>query len=548
MTETLSMTVGLQCFAEGQLSTGAVVTLVILALQIGFGLVMRRRANFAGRRFFLIANVALTYWLAMATFEQWTLDPGCKVWFAALTHFGITLVPVSWVMFIHRYCFGLRGPIALWQAAALTLLPITVAAVALTSPWHGMFYAAGTGPVGDWPGAPVIYTHGVLFAVFSAVLYGFMVWSLVLLFRGLVTARKNYRVHFALLLLLTLAPLAANLGYVVADFALFDFDPTPFFFIFTSMAYAVIIMTNNHLDLVGIARKDFFDDFSSALAVIDTAGRMQAVNHAAESVMGTAAIAETLMTLVQTAEKQGGRPIEGQIITTGARALRVSLHPVLSPLGQRRQTIGWMAMVEDVTVWHAMIVVLTASLEEQTGELERSREESAQMQSLAVRDPLTGALNRRGLENALKSLLSDGTPPDMIGIALVDIDHFKQINDRFGHDAGDAVLVRFADILLRTFRRSDLVFRVGGEEFLVLGPGLDLATMAERLEDAREMLATDVHVKDAVPDEPVQFSAGLDHWTASGARTMTEVMRSVDTLLYVAKRDGRNRTVVGEAS
>jgi diguanylate cyclase (GGDEF)-like protein len=110
------------------------------------------------------------------------------------------------------------------------------------------------------------------------------------------------------------------------------------------------------------------------------------------------------------------------------------------------------------------------------------------------------------------------------------------------------VLVRFADILLRTFRRSDLVFRVGGEEFLVLGPGLDLATMAERLEDAREMLATDVHVKDAVPDEPVQFSAGLDHWTASGARTMTEVMRSVDTLLYVAKRDGRNRTVVGEAS
>jgi diguanylate cyclase (GGDEF)-like protein len=542
------MTAGLHCFAEGQLSTGAGVTLAILALQIGFGLVMRRRANFAGRRFFLIANAALAYWLAMATLEQWTLDHGCKVWFAALTHFGIALVPVSWVMFIHRYCFGLRGPIAHWQVAVLTVLPFTVAAIALTSPWHGMFYAAGTGPVGDWPGAPVIYTHGPLFAASSIVLYSLLMWSLVLLFRGLVTARKSYRLHFGLLLLLTLAPMAANVGYVVADFTLFHFDPTPFFFIFTSMAYAVIIMTNNHLDLVGIARKDFFDDFPSALAVIDTAGRTQAINHAGQSVMAPPEIAESLSTLVQSAEAQGGGPIEGQAITVGARALRVSLHPVLSPLGPNRQTIGWMAMVEDVTAWHDMIAGLTASLEEQTYELERSREASAQLQSLVLRDPLTGALNRRGLENALKSLLSDGTPPDVIGIALVDIDHFKQVNDRFGHEAGDAVLVRFADILMRTFRRSDLVFRVGGEEFLVLGPALDLATMAQRLDHARAMLATDVQVQDAVPDGPVQFSAGLDRWTAAGDRTMTEVMRSVDALLYAAKHDGRNRTATGAAA
>ena len=546
MTDSVAMTTGLQCFADGELSLGAGITLAILVLQIAFGLVMRRRSNFPGRRFFLIANAALAYWLALATLEQWTQDPGCKVWFAALTYFGITLVPLAWVMFIHRYSFGLQGPIPLWKRLILVLFPLGVTVVALTSPWHGMFYAAGTGPAGGFTGAPVIYTHGPLFSAVSALLYGLLVWSLGLLLRGVIAARKNYRLHFGLLLLLTLAPMAANVGYVFAGFTLFDFDPTPFFFIFTSMAYAVIIMTNSHLDLVGIAQRDFFDNFPTALAVVDTAGRTQFVNHAAEGIMPPPEIAEILLDLVETAERQGSKAIEAQATTDAGRAVRVALHPVLSPLGEQHSAIGWMAIVEDVTAVQEMIAGLTASLQEQSSQLEQSRETTARLHSLAVRDPLTGTLNRRGLEDALKSLLTENAALHAIAIALLDIDHFKEVNDRYGHEAGDTVLVRFAEILMRTFRRGDLVFRVGGEEFLVLGPGLDIATMAHRLDQAREALAADGRVRAAVPDGPVQFSAGLDCWTSAGPRSLAEVMRSVDTLLYTAKNDGRNRTVRSE--
>jgi diguanylate cyclase (GGDEF)-like protein len=541
--ETITMTAGLQCFADGQVSLGAGITMVILVLQIAFGLVMRKRSNFPGRRFFLIANAALAYWLAMATLEQWTREPGCKVWFAALTYLGIALVPLAWVMFIYRYSFGQQGPMSRWQRVALVVLPVFVTGAALSSPWHGLFYAEGTGPALGLPGAPVIYTHGPIFTVVSALLYGLLVWSLVLLLRGLMTARRSYRVHFGLLFLLTLAPMAANVGYVLADFTLFDFDPTPFFFIFTSMAYAVIIMTNSHLDLVGIARQDFFDNFPTALAVVDTSGRTQFVNHAAEGIMPSPEIAEILLDLVETAQRQGGGPIEAQSTTVEGRALRVAMHPVLSPLGEQNSTIGWMAIVEDVTAVQEMIAGLTASLEEQSSQLEKSRETTARLHSLAVRDPLTGALNRRGLEDALKSLLAEGAPPEAISIALIDIDHFKEVNDRYGHEAGDTVLVRFADILMRTFRRSDLVFRVGGEEFLVLGPVLDIETMALRLDQAREALAHDERVRGAVTDGPVRFSAGLDSWTSAGPRSLAEVMRNVDTLLYAAKEDGRNRTV-----
>lgn len=541
------MTAGLQCFADGEVSLGAGITMVILVLQIAFGLVMRQRSNFPGRRFFLIANAALAYWLAMATLEQWTRDPGCKVWFAALTHLGIALVPLAWVMFIHRYSFGQQGPMSLWQRVALVVLPVFVAGAALSSPWHGLFYAAGTGPDLGLPGAPVIYIRGPLFTVVSALLYGLLVWSLVLLLRGLMTARRSYRVHFSLLFLLTLAPMAANVGYVLADFTLFDFDPTPFFFIFTSMAYAVIIMTNSHLDLVGIARQDFFDNFPTALAVVDTSGRTQFVNHAAEGIMPSPEIAEILLDLVERAQRQGGVPIKAQSTTLEGRALRVAMHPVLSPLGQQNSTIGWMAIVEDVTAVQEIIADLTASLEEQSTQLEQSREATARLHSLAVRDPLTGALNRRGLEDALKSLLAEGTAPEAISIALIDIDHFKEVNDRYGHEAGDTVLVRLTEILTRTFRRGDLVFRVGGEEFLVLGPGLEIEMMASRLDQARDALAHDERVVAAVTDGPVRFSVGLDRWTSSGPRSLAEVMRNVDTLLYAAKRDGRNRNVRGEA-
>ncbi len=544
MTDSISMLAGVQCFTDGRPSTGAAVMLCILLLQVGFGLILRRRANFAGRRFFLIANAALAYWLLLATLEQWTLDPGCKIWFSALSHYGITLVPLAWVMFIDRYCYGKRGPMAPWQRAVLVALPLGVLAIALTSPWHGLFYAPGTGPASDVPGAPVTYVHGAVFMASSAVLYGLMAWSIWLLSRGFIAARSSFRLHFGLLLILTLAPLVANAGHVVADAALFDFDPTPFFFVFTSMAYAVIIMTNNHLDIVGIARKDFFDAFPAALMVIDTDGKLLSVNRAGAGIMTLPEVGDRIVQHVGEAALEGSAAMRARVqpLTVGGRSFRVSLHPVLSPLGREGRTIGWMATVDDVTAWQEMIAGLTATLQERSSELERSREASEQLQSLAMRDPLTGLLNRRGLENALKSLLSEGTPPATISIALIDIDHFKAVNDRYGHEAGDAVLVRFADVLQRTFRRTDLVFRVGGEEFLVLGPGLDGPTMAQRIDHARAMLAEDAKVRTVVPDGPVQFSAGLDGWTAAGTRPMSEVMRSVDALLYAAKREGRNRT------
>lgn len=543
MADALTMTTSLQCFAEGKVSQGSIVTLVILTLQIVFGLVMRRRSRFPGRRYFLIANAGLAYWLALATLEQWTVDGGCKVWFAALTYVGIALVPLSWIMFIHRYAFGRQGPIPWRNRIVLVSLPTAATLMALTSPWHGLFYAEGTGLANVGLGATMVYVHGPLFWASSTLLYGLLVGSVVILLQGLLAARSTYRLHFALLLLLTLAPMIANIAYVYSGFSLFGFDPTPFFFIVTSMTYALIIVTNSHLDLVSIARKDFFEAFPTAIAVVDTAGRVQFMNRAANALIPAPEIGMMLNGSISLALENGNDKFETRATTSSGRAVRVVMHAVLSPLGRQPRPIGWMAVIEDVTAVQEVIAGLTATLQEQSTQLEETREQSEKLQSLAFHDPLTNALNRRGLEASLTSVLTEGASPKLIAVGLLDIDHFKQINDRYGHEAGDTVLVRLASILIGVFRRSDLVFRIGGEEFLVLGPELDSDTMVLRLEQARIALAEDARVRTAVPDVPVQFSAGLDLWYLDGARSFADVFRSVDQLLYAAKRDGRNRTV-----
>lgn len=156
----------------------------------------------------------------------------------------------------------------------------------------------------------------------------------------------------------------------------------------------------------------------------------------------------------------------------------------------------------------------------------------------AILDPLTGLLNRHALvprfvEISHQARLT-GQP---VSLVLCDVDGFKAINDEHGHDRGDAVLRDIAYELRKRLRSFELVYRLGGEEFLIVLPGIDLqggAITAERLREA---------VENARPkDIPVTISLGVS--SASGAAVdYDELFRAADSALYEAKRAGRNRVV-----
>ncbi len=152
-------------------------------------------------------------------------------------------------------------------------------------------------------------------------------------------------------------------------------------------------------------------------------------------------------------------------------------------------------------------------------------------------DPLTGAFNRRHLAARLdECAASAASAPPVDALLLIDIDHFKRINDSHGHDVGDEVLRKVVAAVATRARRSDLLFRLGGEEFVLLLPGATLPQAQRIAEDLRER----VSLAGLLPaGEAVTVSIGVS--ALQCGQTADAWLKSADAALYRAKRGGRNR-------
>ena len=168
--------------------------------------------------------------------------------------------------------------------------------------------------------------------------------------------------------------------------------------------------------------------------------------------------------------------------------------------------------------------------------------DNARLRRLSVTDPLTEAYNREFLQQRLPPAVEHAERRgDPLAVAMIDIDHFKEVNDRFGHAIGDRVLAEVAGRLRAAIRGSDLLVRYGGEEFLVLLPGSDAIQAAEIAERMRLKMESDP-IQSERASVPVRISVGVaEHRRGDSA---AQLVRRADTALYAAKGRGRNRVEV----
>ena len=232
-------------------------------------------------------------------------------------------------------------------------------------------------------------------------------------------------------------------------------------------------------------------------------------------------------------------PIGAQLgVTDGINLIvAVAMASVVSLIGHRLSQGRARAMLEQQFTLRRLSRY--ARLQE-TNVTELNRE----LNVVARRDSLTGIGNRLALDEAIMRLLEQGSRlrPQPFALILFDLDHFKTYNDEHGHQAGDAALARTGDILRRATRGTDVAFRYGGEEFLLLVPDTDLTGaigVAERVRVATEGA-------DDLP--PFTISGGVALWDPSDGRDPQPLLRRADTALYLAKRAGRNRIVADELS
>ncbi|MBI4983855.1 MAG: diguanylate cyclase, partial [Rhodocyclales bacterium] len=220
----------------------------------------------------------------------------------------------------------------------------------------------------------------------------------------------------------------------------------------------------------------------------------------------------------------------------------ISSTPIRSETGA---ITGYFGITRDITERKHAEHRLRAANERLTKQITEIQGLQDTLKQQVVRDSLTGLYNRRYLDETLEREIArakrEGHP---LSLVMIDVDHFKRLNDTYGHQAGDQVLIALGILLRADTRTEDVPCRFGGEEFLVLMPHMSLESAKDRAELWRSRFA-ELSVSHGELTVGTTISLGVSAYPDHG-HTPDELIQSADLALYLAKRDGRNRVVVFE--
>lgn len=184
------------------------------------------------------------------------------------------------------------------------------------------------------------------------------------------------------------------------------------------------------------------------------------------------------------------------------------------------------------------IYELTTSINEMSNNLQAQLQ---QIQDLSMRDPLTGLYNKRVMREMLDREIERVNRNNLdLSILMIDVDHFKTINDRYGHVAGDLVLKRIAEILYGGIRKSDIACRFGGDEFCIILPECTKNSAYEKASSLMENVKESIIIFENATIDKITLSIGLSTLNEDGASS-EELIVAADRALYLSKQSGRNK-------
>ncbi|GAP08054.1 MAG TPA: GGDEF domain-containing protein [Anaerolinea thermolimosa] len=440
-----------------------------------------------------------------------------------LEYMGLAFVPAFFLLFAIRFTRNTPTPPGL--IAGLLAMPVITVVLVFTQEHHQLYYIhPRVTMTGFYPALSFERGIGYVLTMFYALVCEFS--GLVLLIVHAFRVSPRYRLQAQTIALGALFPVASSVFYFL-DFIPFHIDPIPFALSLAGVLFAFALFKLKLFELVPAARELAIDAVRDAFLVVDAFGQVQDFNRAITALPGAEAlkIGEPLPMDNPLVKKlwpllhEGQDELEFFIEQSSGeeRYYRAKAYPIY---GKRSQYNGQAVLISDVT--------------ETVGLLH-------QLSYQANVDELTGLLNRRHLmkmgARELEASHRSGLP---LGVILIDLDHFKSVNDTCGHAAGDEVLRSVAECFRRGVRSVDLLGRYGGEEFAVFLPGADLEATVRVAERLRESLASWSVLKQ---DENLRITASFGVYAANSDLTIDQLLSIADQALYRAKQEGRNRVV-----
>ena len=475
------------------------------------------------------------------------MHPGLeqKIFWFNLSQFGPDFTPILW-LFLALEHTGYRNPFQKKWVYTAFIIPVFTTLLMWTNDWHHLLRrSVSLSPLG----ANTTYLsiqRGPWFYFESVYGYIFVILSVYLLIRFL--GNSSSKKQTLAIIYSMLIPVLFNILDIFQINPLKPFGATSIGFSITGIFLAWGLFRQRWLDIAPIARNVVLEKIGDGVVVLDRQHRIVDANPAAYSLFCVEyrSSSEVIGIKIEDAIAlwpEGSQPFE---ISNDARAqmeIKVNgerrfYNVTSSSLANNRHgPIGWVIIFHDITE----VKQTNERLQNQLNENERLQE---QLREQAVRDSLTGCYNRHTLNEMLVRETSRANRKNKtVGLMMLDIDHFKQVNDTYGHVSGDRILQLIGGNLRLWVRVEDMVFRYGGEEFLVVLPEISLQSITERAESIRSRLAEVQYPVTSGAPVYITVSIGVALYPFHG-EDINQVLESADQALYAAKHGGRNTVCV----
>ena len=516
-------------------STPILLVIALLAILVVGRIMTSPQAP--GRVAFGLAAVASVWWIAMVVLRLNSEELSDKILFSRLAWFGIIATPLFWSA-------GFLDHAGFSQVSRR--LPVTIMLIisglagfaALTDGYHHWIY---TGVINERRPS---FSHGWLFYLLLGGMYLCMLLACLMSISQLKRASRLHRRQMVALLIATCVPWASNAAFHLFEFRIFNDDPTPFAFSATVLAVLFAQHRGKLFIAPPIARDVIFSILPDPIVVLEPSGLVLEMNPAAEKLTG-------LSNETVGAKLPPSHPLMGLVAADGGTrtkkpivhfdAMEKIFEVSIQPLERWGRQGSMMVVLRDVTAREAAQKSLSDAGEALKLRLQENLRLQEQLERQAFYDHLTGLYNRRHASTVIPPLLSSASDDAPLSLIILDLDYFKQVNDRYGHDIGDVVLSHFARILGGSLQDGEMAFRHGGEEFLVVLPATARDQALERCARWRREFAAHTIVE--LKGVALSFSAGIALAPQAGT-SLSECTKAADVALYRAKISGRNTDIV----
>jgi diguanylate cyclase (GGDEF)-like protein/PAS domain S-box-containing protein len=476
----------------------------------------------------IVLCLSTGFWAVCEGMLYFGWDTLTNVRIAQIQYLGIVVSPLAMVFFVTNL-FGMGRRLPAGMAVFLFVPPAATLLLVWTNDFHHLIWSEYRN-ITDGPFPALGLTHGPAFYGWVGYSYLLIIAMTGLLIHQARRATGPIRAQAVIILGALGVVWAANGVYVSGMSPLAHVDPTPVAFAVLAAAMAWALFRHGLLDLSPVARDEVFFSMPDGVVVMDRDARVLDLNPAAEGIFGfssRAAVGKTMTALgvdkMAAPDLHFGEEGHYREITVGdGGAGRVFDIRTSILRGEDNRPLGL------VQVWHDV---------SDRKVLER------RLERMARTDFLTGSYNRRHFMDLVRNELQRAIRYDHpLSMAFMDIDHFKKVNDTYGHAVGDDVLKAVADACRHSLRETDVFARVGGEEFAFLYLETDLEEAAQAAERLRKRLAASpLQVGNQAVS--ITVSLGVTARMQPNDRLKTLFQRA-DTAMYEAKAAGRNRVAV----